>query len=233
MNIPDPFSLRRNAALDVLRVTAAQAALGIRDQAVAGGAHALQKGIQTLEDMAFTVPRNVPSFSNPQRHVEDHLWSSSGVSARGAPRANGLLDNVQGRVGNFLDPNRNGLPMYKDKPYPHSQRRRPLYRRKRVVALVLLGIIGILYYFGFLGDHQEFGASVRSWTWLRKGEKGKKVDWLKRRERVVEAFELSWDAYERYAWGRCFTVVKRCRTDADKLGHQVTMSTIPWRRPAR
>ncbi|PFH60678.1 hypothetical protein XA68_10548 [Ophiocordyceps unilateralis] len=26
-------------------------------------------------------------------------------------------------------------------------------------------------------------------------------DWLERRRHVVEAFELSWDAYERYAWG--------------------------------
>jgi endoplasmic reticulum Man9GlcNAc2 1,2-alpha-mannosidase len=203
MNARDPFNLHANPALNVLRITAAQAALGIRDRAVAAGTQVLQKGLQTVEDMSFNVPRNVPSFSNPQRQFEDQIWTSSGMTARGGPRANGLLDNVQGRVGNFLDPNRNGLPMYKDKPYPHSQRRKPLYRRKRVLALLGLAIVGVLYYFGFLGDHQEFGASVRQWTWLRKGEKGKKVDWLKRRERVVEAFELSWDAYERYAWGRC------------------------------
>jgi len=45
---------------------------------------------------------------------------------------------------------------------------------------------------------------LRNWDWAREkdGKAKNKADWLKRRERVVEAFELSWDAYERYAWGK-------------------------------
>jgi len=45
---------------------------------------------------------------------------------------------------------------------------------------------------------------LNQWGWLAQEEGGKKVDWLERRERVVEAMELSWDAYERYAWGGLF-----------------------------
>ncbi len=97
--------------------------------------------------------------------------------------------------------------MYKDKPYayPPSERLRPLYRRKRLLALVFLLVFGALYFFGALDSHKEkVQAPLRKWNWLNsKDDKaGSKADWLQRRERVVEAFELSWDAYDRYAWGK-------------------------------
>ena len=214
MNVRDPFGLHRNPALDILRITTQQAARSFKDKAIEAGASALEKGRQAVEDMSFSVPKNVPSFSNPQRLAEDRLWASSGVSSRGRHGTGtaGLLGGVQDRVGGFLDPNRNkSLPMYKDKPYayPPSKRWRPIYRRKRVLTLFALVVLGLWWYFGALDEHKEkIRAPLRKWNlnWLdSKDDKARtKADWLKRRDRVVEAFELSWGAYERYAWGTAF-----------------------------
>ena len=51
------------------------------------------------------------------------------------------------------------------------------------------------------------------WAWVRsfperekerEGKKGgAKIDWEERRERVRDAFVVSWDAYEQDAWGEC------------------------------
>lgn len=96
--------------------------------------------------------------------------------------------------------------MYKDKPYAYapSQRPRPLYRKKRVLGLLTLIVLGFLWYTGALSDHQERAAtSLSQLGWLKTETKGVgHADWAKRRERVVEAFELSWDAYERHGWGK-------------------------------
>lgn len=155
--------------------------------------------------MSFNVPNNVPSFTNPQRDLEDRLWPSSGVSSR---RAAG---NIGAKVGGILHPERTALPMYKDKPYgyPASQRARPVYRRKKAVGFFFLVLVGFMWYFGALSGHQEkVRGRVKGWGWLKedKGKAKSKADWSRRRERVVEAFELSWDAYARYAWGE-FTPV--------------------------
>lgn len=152
--------------------------------------------------MAFNVPRHVPSFTAPQRELEDRLWPSSGVSSR---RGGGA--SLGSKVGGLLHPERNSaLPMYKDKPYgyPASQRARPLYRRKRAVGFLFLVVVGFMWFLGGLGGHKErIEGRVRGWGWLKddKGRAKSTADWMRRRERVVEAFELSWDAYSRYAWG--------------------------------
>jgi endoplasmic reticulum Man9GlcNAc2 1,2-alpha-mannosidase len=209
MNVRDPFGLRSNPAVSILRSVATQKAQQLGDKAIEAGASAIQVGRQAVEDMSFSVPRNVPSFGNhPQRIAEDRLWGSSGVTARSV-RAGGVLGGVQDRVGGLLDPGKNSLPMYKDKPYayPPSQRLRPIYRRKRVVLLAAFAVFALLWWSGALDKHKEkVQAPLRKWNWLKdEGEgssSGKKVDWTKRRDRVVEAFELSWNAYERYAWGK-------------------------------
>jgi hypothetical protein len=222
--------------LDILRIrtTATQAAADIRTKAVEVGAQALEKGRQAVEElvnvankealpMSFSVPKNVPSFTNPQRTVEDHLWavaaSRSDAGAGGGSltaraghqhRPGAVLDDMSEKVGSFFNPNRNALPMYKDKPYAYtpSGRARPFYRRKRVLGSILLFVLLVIWWTGSFKEHHEKArASLSQWGWLKEPEakaKGK-ADWLKRRERVVEAFELSWDAYERYAWGECAT----------------------------
>ncbi|KAJ8121010.1 hypothetical protein ONZ43_g2431 [Nemania bipapillata] len=150
--------------------------------------------------MSFGVPKNTPSFNNPQRVIEDHIWGSTAV-ARGPNNRHGPGGGILGSVQDRLFENRNALPMYKDKPYayPPSHRHRPLWRRKRSIGFLLL-IVSLLYYFGAFQEHHDTVAAP--WGWLTSSsESGKSADWLGRRQRVVEAFTLSFDAYSRYAWG--------------------------------
>jgi hypothetical protein len=206
MNVRDPFDLRRTSAFNILRGTATQAAANVTQRVREVGAQAYESGKQAVEDMStFSIPKNVPSFTNPQRELENRVWGSSGVTARSATNANGVISGMQDRVGGFFDKSRGDLPMYKDKPYTYasSRRQRPAWRRKRTLGLAGAFLVAVLYFFGFFGSHTENVEKVKEkWTWLQKPEKGgSQVDWLSRRERVKEAFTLSWDAYERYAWG--------------------------------
>ncbi|KAK4158484.1 glycoside hydrolase [Chaetomidium leptoderma] len=172
---------------------------------------------------SFAVPKHVPSFTNPQRQLEDHLWAASSSSSSSRQRSSGATTaaSIVGGVQDLLSPNNHrrggaALPMYKDKPYMYPPgrdgwRQRPLYRRKRTCGvLVLVVVVGLVWWTGLFAGHQGRAVTkLNQWGWLNQeaGESGGagrgrgKVDWLKRRERVVEAMELSWDAYERYAWG--------------------------------
>ncbi|KAI0012892.1 glycoside hydrolase family 47 protein [Xylariaceae sp. FL0662B] len=211
MNVRDPFDLHRKSALSVLRTAASRAAVDLTERAVEVGTNAIEKSRQAVDDldMSFTLPKHVPSFGDPQRVVEDRIWGNTAVTARGTRGSSqsnknaGIIGGVQDRVGGLFE-NKNTLPMYKDKPYayPASQRPRPIWRRKRVIGLVLLVLL-LLYYFGVFGRHRVTEISSRPvWSWLTAGSESSKVaDWSGRRDRVVEAFTLSWDAYERYAWG--------------------------------
>jgi len=159
--------------------------------------------------MSFSVPKNVPSFSNPQRHIEDRLWQASGVtSKRSGPgvRGGGVLGGVQDRVGDLFSPNRAALPMYKDKPYAYAPSGRTrTYRRRRVCGVFFIVVLILVWWTGkFAEHHDKVKAKVGQWKWAgNDASKAKgKHDWLERRKRVVEAMELSWGAYERYAWGR-------------------------------
>lgn len=211
MNVRDPFNLRRSPAYHILRGTARQAALQVTlrvkeagAQALEAGSQALDTGIRTLEDMsAFSVPRSVPSFTDPQRENENAAWASSGITAR-AHSAGGVMSGMQDRVGSLFEKNRD-LPMYKDKPYSYvsSRRRSSLWRKKRTFASGGVFLILVLYFLGFFGGSTDSDRkSNDAWTWLQRPEKsGSNIDWLSRREHVVEAFTLSWDAYDRNAWG--------------------------------
>lgn len=211
MNVRDPFGLHRKSALSILRTTASQAAVDLTERAVEASIHAIEKSKQAVDelDMSFSVPKNVPSFGNPQRLAEDRVWGNTAVTSRGGKGAStntnknaGILGGVQDRVNNLFD-DRNTLPMYKDKPYayPASHRARPIWRRKRLLIPVLL-LIFVLYYLGAFGsNHDTPVSSAPVWAWLTGSESASTADWSERRERVVEAFTLSWDAYERYAMG--------------------------------
>lgn len=207
MNSRDPFNLRRSPAFNILRGTAAQAASNVSQRVKEASAQAYESGKQAVEEMStFSIPKNVPSFTDPQRNLENKAWAASGMTARSsaANTSRGVISDMQDRVGNLFGENRD-LPMYKDKPYSYAASRRPqhLYKRWRVVLAAIAFVLFVLYFLGFFGSSD--GAKDKStdkWTWLQRPEKGQKsIDWLDRRERVKEAFTLSWDAYERYAWG--------------------------------
>ena len=208
MNVRDPFNLHRSPGFQILsrhsRQAVANATQKVREasvQAIEAGSQALESGKQTLEDMSsFSIPQNVPSFTNPQREIENKVWGSSGMTARSPNPNSGVL----GGVGNFFEKNKD-LPMYKDKPYSYasSRRRQPLYRRKRALGAGTIFLILILYFLGFFGSNTQGNKKTNKvWGWIQKADDTAiSADWNGRRERVVDAFTLSWDAYSRYAWG--------------------------------
>ncbi|SPO00892.1 related to alpha-mannosidase MNS1 [Cephalotrichum gorgonifer] len=160
--------------------------------------------------MSFTVPRNVPSFTNSgRRGAEDHIWAAAGMNSRGSrggpAGGGGILHGVQGRMEGLFD-GKATLPMYKDKPYTYaaSRRMRPLWRRKRVVGF--LGGLLLLVVMYFNGAFQVDKRGGKQSVWSIKGFTDSlpdgRVDWNGRRQQVVAAFERSWDAYERHAWGK-------------------------------
>lgn len=185
--IRDPFNIHRKN--NVFQVTARRAAENIRDTAAQVGAHALK--------MPFTIPKNVPNFEDPHRRLEDRAWATIG---RRNGSGGGFLSDVQSRVHGFLD-GEDELPMYKDKPYYHSRRRR-WYRKKRVMGPLALVLLVLLYMLGWLPGQSKPPRQTGGSAWRFMGiSKNEVVDWDHRRNQVVEAFELSWDAYETYAWG--------------------------------
>ena len=206
MNSRDPFNRHRTRAFDILRGTAINTATQLT-QVIEAGTQVYDTGRKAVEEMAFSGPNNPPSYAIPQREPENRAWASSGVTARSAAAHSngGVIGNVQDRVGGFFKENKGDLPMYKDKPYSYaaSRRQRALWKQKRTWGIA--GIFGflVLFLMGFFGGHSEHHPKTKSnWGWLSRPDKsGSKVDWFERRERVKEAFTLSWDAYERYAWG--------------------------------
>ncbi|KAH7171047.1 glycoside hydrolase family 47 protein [Dactylonectria macrodidyma] len=130
-------------------------------------------------EMSFSIPKNLPAFANPQRALEDRVWGSGASSGRSK-----------------------GLPMYKDKPYGYAQsHKRPLWKRKRVIGLVAI-VLAFLYWKGLFSSSDPSKKNApKDWGWTSFSKDQEEIDWDKRKEHVVEAFELSWDNYKRYAWG--------------------------------
>ena len=136
-------------------------------------------------------------------HVEDVLGSS------GQPQPRSQNGHANGGLGFKLESlmDKKELPMYKDKPYNYAGSRRytPFYRQKRVISGALLVVIGLAYWFG-IRSPSAVKPKVRdtnksAWNWLSSPAASVPVDWDDRREKVKEAFMLSWDGYEQYAWG--------------------------------
>lgn len=169
--------------------------------------------------MAFSVPKDVPSFSNPNRSADDRLWGAAGgVTARRSGLSTGsqhLMRDVQDRVGGFFGRSDRGatLPMYKDKPHGYGsssrQSRTAARAYKGLVGLVIFTTLAVIYLLGALGKKPVAALGLGDLSWLngpfsgnsKGGGGGGEADWKDRRQRVVEAFELSWDAYEQNAWG--------------------------------
>ena len=97
--------------------------------------------------------------------------------------------------------------MYKDKPYSYaaSQRKTAFYGWRRVmvaliVVLLALAYLGLVFIPSNAPEEIKRGRPS-TWTWLSGGSGAQVTNWEDRRERVKEAFVLSWDGYEQYAWG--------------------------------
>lgn len=151
---------------------------------------------------------NMSSY-DPPTLGGDASWGSSGRSRFQANgHANGgMTDSIGGMFktenGSYSD-RKNSLPMYKDKPfqYPGSTRHIPWYKRKRSLAAAALSFFALFYWLDLFssGQHIKSKESLgkSSWSWSSSKDK---VDWEERRQKVKDAFKLSWSSYEKHAWG--------------------------------
>ncbi|KAL1643540.1 mannosyl-oligosaccharide alpha-1,2-mannosidase [Diplodia intermedia] len=222
-------SAARNAARYSQRIVeSGQQALesgrqALEDVAASDQWHSVQ---QTATDaMAFAVPRNVPAFDGPQRRIEDAAWASSGrsrfppspaadnngglasgssSSSAAAAAAAAVPQTMTDRLGGMFGDGKE-LPMYKDKPYNYGgSARRGWFRRRRSLVFGVFAFFLFLYWFGlFSGSEENKGAGSTGFlSGMMSGKPSAAiVDWDDRRDRVRDAFKLSWDAYEKYAWG--------------------------------
>ncbi|OJD27023.1 hypothetical protein ACJ73_01585 [Blastomyces percursus] len=156
--------------------------------------------------MSFKLPRNVPTFSSSQRQYEDGYW-----------RARSNINDQDFSFSSFVNPGFNSdLPMYKDKPYfaPRRARRRRRLTLLVMVGLVFLAIVWLLVYKTAPREMMRMKSGKQGgslWKWMKDMERGKgkeleadtgPVDWEERRQKVKDAFIVSWDDYARHAWGR-------------------------------
>ena len=156
--------------------------------------------------MSFALPNNVPSFDNAQRSYENTIWQHTGSSQRNG-HTNGGIGNSLGGIFESKEV----LPMYKDKPYMQtvSRRNKALFQRKRTWLGAILGFLGTLYFLGVFSSpgsskssvNQNGRSEVSWWSWSQPVTINSDELWATRREKVKEAFTLSWDGYAQYAWG--------------------------------
>ncbi|KAL4961420.1 glycoside hydrolase family 47 protein [Aspergillus stella-maris] len=168
--------------------------------------------------MSFPNPHGTPAYP-ASRSPSEKYWQAS----RNSPGANGLGGygfsqpaGVTNNLNNFFSGDRS-LPMYKDKPYFAPRRTGPRLRRRRVFqGVILVFALVSLYYFvsGSSNPNRvpwtpDTAKGEALWRWIENveaeqpydGIRLKNVDWEARREKVRDAFIVSWDGYEQYAWG--------------------------------
>lgn len=141
-------------------------------------------------------------------HAEDY-WGNSGQSKSQNGHTNGGLGS---KLEGYMD--KKELPMYKDKPYNYAGSRKytPFYKQKRVISGAILLVIGLAYWSGIFSplavEPIPLGTNKSAWNWLSSSvTTPASGNWEERREKVKEAFMLSWDGYEQYAWGALFCLV--------------------------
>lgn len=217
-NLRDPFSLRNKpATFHLLHQNLRAASLTISTEVTTvtktktralqqAALPAIETAVEKLEEVmsGFSIPKNVPSFTSPNREFEDVAWaaatSKNGGNSPRTPRS-AMAGITEGMFGRDRD-----LPLYKDKPYyHHNARQRRKWLRKRVLGIV--AVVGLaLWWFGvFTGvpgmiPMRGEGAVGGKKSGGGSGSGGK-IDWEERREAVKDVFVQSWEAYEKHAWG--------------------------------
>lgn len=144
--------------------------------------------------MSFQVPQNVPQFSSTQRADEDTYWrhkQNNGHERGGATAA------IASTINGIFSDNK-GLPMYKDKPHYPTSRRKGGLQRRRVFPVVGVVTLLLLWWMGWRpwGSHQHFyDPEAHQHSFFHED------DWTEQRQAVKEVFQISWEGYEKYAWG--------------------------------
>ena len=159
--------------------------------------------------------RSVMSY-RPQNANHSDSSANGGWPGSRTHAQNGHTSGIGQKLEGFFD-NRQ-LPMYKDKPYSYaaSRRKAPIYKQWRFLVGAIL-CFALFYLFGPSTSRNPTKPGRKKGEsglgWLRQPD-AKTVDWDERRERVKEAFTLSWDGYEKYAWGEINSIssgaIKSC-----------------------
>lgn len=201
--------------------------------------------VQSADYFASQVARNIQDqlhqTARTAHNAGRNLFQSPaplslGVTMTSAPNGSTSYDSSAPRPGrratlmgekmqdlsNIITGNSNEqvLPMYKDKPYNYapSSRRKPLYRRPRILALIAATILLIFYFMGGSSSipppqglpenvlEAMKGSRVGSTfsTFMKEANKPTS-NWNDRRDRVRDAFRISWEAYEKNGWGASLT----------------------------
>jgi mannosyl-oligosaccharide alpha-1,2-mannosidase len=98
--------------------------------------------------------------------------------------------------------------MYKDKPYFTPKRTAPRRRWRPLFVLGVCALTFLWYYMSSMPVWQGSGSSdvgAELWKWAQtlddESPSMSIVDWNARREKVRDAFVVSWQGYEKDAWG--------------------------------
>ncbi|BAE57293.1 hypothetical protein AFCA_003074 [Aspergillus flavus] len=165
--------------------------------------------------MSFHYPPRNPSLS-PQPPLENNSWRASRspgpkLGGYGLSQSAGVSNNLTTFFGDGRT-----LPMYKDKPYFAPRRTGPKVRQRRVLygGLCLFFLVSLWYYMSGSWGKPEIKTSESQkgeelWAWVQSldkepaynGEELKGIDWAARREKVRDAFIVSWDDYAKNGWG--------------------------------
>lgn len=149
--------------------------------------------------MSFSLPKNIPHFDDLHRSYEDVYWTQ---------RQNG--GGITDAMGNIFE--RKELPMYKDKPYNYPlSAKRPVWKRKRVLIITIFLLVILLW--RYLATDQVKYGKRSGYGWPVPWPRSPGINWQRRMEDVRAAFELSWDGYERYAWGQLRDLVASASID--------------------
>lgn len=174
--------------------------------------------------MSFQFPQSNPSFPSSQQLFGDnsHWHAARDSRTSGQLPSHGFSQStgIPNKLSSFFDNDR-ALPMYKDKPYFAPRRTGPRSRRRRFLygGILVFVVVALWYYgawsrvLGGLRPREQDAAAIGEdlWNWMQSLDEQESVsgswrrqtpsDWAARREKVRDAFIVSWDGYERHAWG--------------------------------
>lgn len=141
---------------------------------------------------------NPPANANSDQSTWQQRKPNSGNQGSVADKINSIISGKDS----------NGLPMYKDKPYNYSpSAKKPAFYRQRRLMLGLFAVLcWILYWTGAFHSHPEHLDHPNKPWWAEskttKSSTKTAQSWSQRKEKVRDAYRISWKAYEEHAWGR-------------------------------
>ena len=211
MNTRDPFNVRQKPPRSPLQVVQSHDFFGAPSSTGVNQNQFTQELHHPRQlDSTADVPYIPAAGGSTTMANSDTSSTSDSQRTEWRPRrlTNGRTTSVGEKFANMMSTNEEEeLPMYKDKPYNYatSRRRVPFYKRKTIIFLLIVISSITLYFSGALSRISTDGmideATFKRPLTLFTGSKSAVIDWDERRERVRDAFQISWEAYEKHAWG--------------------------------